>query len=80
MYIVSEQRMKAMQDLVGSRKSRPTLPGAVGEVRTLRRGRRLELDQPRRAVLLDSGILIEVARARDASIVAKWLELMRRRA
>jgi len=58
--------------LVGMWKDRDDLPDATTYVHRLRRGKRLKENRILKSVLIDSEILIEVSRARDSGILAKW--------
>ena len=57
----SVERRRAMEALVGIRKDRREIVNTKAYVRRLRRG----------AVLIDSGVLNEVSRGRDAAVVEK---------
>ena len=67
--------MKAMQEFVGIRKEHSTPSMRVEYVQSLRRGGRLDRLQQEMTVLVDSDILIEVSRGKNAGIVSQWIDL-----
>jgi hypothetical protein len=69
-----DQRMKATQEFVGTRKKRSEPAGAVDYVRSPSR-RSSGATAQGMSIPVDSDILIEVSRDGDPKVVSKWIEL-----